>query len=112
MVFSIAQSTTDREHYAEAPIAELVRSSEAILGQPDLGRLMGVSTQTLGRWQHGASPRPDREQRMRRLARVVDELKHSFTGPAGITAWLEAPTPGWVNAPQRCLTPKRASRWW
>jgi uncharacterized protein (DUF2384 family) len=63
--------------------------------QGDIARVVGVSRRTLQRWLSSADsavPAGNNEARLRVVARIVNHLRHSFTGP-GTLRWLERPNP-------------------
>jgi hypothetical protein len=72
----------------------------------DLARVLEVSTATLRRWADpsvGTSPKGDEARRVRVLAKVVNQLRWSFS-PVGVIQWLERPHPSLKGeAPQALL---------
>ena len=63
--------------------------------QAEVARILDVSPRTFQRWlseTDTAAPTGDDEMRLRIVARLVNHLRHSFTGP-GALRWLERPHP-------------------
>lgn len=63
--------------------------------QGSLAELLGVSTRTLQRWVSKADtvqPEGDDARRVRVVARIVNHLRHSLTGP-GVVRWFSLPHP-------------------
>ena len=80
---------------ADRPPAQLLGWLFETVGtsQAETARMVGVSLRTLQRWLRGdARPGPGETARIRRLARIVNEVRFALT-PEGVTAWLERPTP-------------------
>jgi hypothetical protein len=61
--------------------------------QRDLADLLGVDLRRFQRWisaRERTRPEGEEARRLRALARVVGQLRHSFT-PAGVVAWFDWP---------------------
>jgi hypothetical protein len=85
----------EREPIGEdQPANEVARWLEGVLpsvAQPRKARLLGVSPRTYQRWISDQSlPAGADERRLRVLARIVNQLRHSLTGP-GVVDWFEQP---------------------
>ena len=87
----------DREPIGEdRPVHDVVRWLDATLGsvsQPRKAELLRVSPRTYQRWiseQGSARPGGEDERRLRIVARIVNQLRHSLTGP-GVVDWFEHP---------------------
>lgn len=80
----------------ERPVAEVAHWLDAALGsvsQPKKAQLLQVSPRTYQRWISDREPtRPsgEDERRLRIVARLVNQLRHSLTGP-GVVDWFEHP---------------------
>lgn len=90
----------EMQPYSEdAPVREVLAKTVEILAAPQktLADLLGVSVRQLQRWlaHEGAGPAADDAARIRVVGQVVNQLRHSFTGP-GVVAWFyrEHPTLG------------------
>jgi uncharacterized protein (DUF2384 family) len=87
---------------------ELVRwlLDQEEIPRSDLARVLEVSTATLRRWADPsvtASPKGDEARRLRVLAKVVNQLRWSFSA-VGVIQWLERPHPSLKGeAPQVLL---------
>jgi hypothetical protein len=74
-------------------IAMWLDSQLASVSQPRKAELLQVSPRTYQRWvSHRESVRPsgEDERRLRIVARIVNQLRHSLTGP-GVVEWFEHP---------------------
>jgi hypothetical protein len=87
----------DREPIGEdRPVHDVVRWLDATLAsvsQPRKAELLHVSPRTYQRWvsdQGSARPGAEDERRLRIVARIVNQLRHSLTGP-GVVDWFEHP---------------------
>lgn len=87
----------DREPIGEdRPASEVARWLEATLpsvAQPRKASLLGVGSRTYQRWiseRESTSPSGSDERRLRVVARIVNQLRHSLTGP-GVIDWFEHP---------------------
>ena len=85
----------EREPIGEdQPATEVARWLEATLpsvSQPRKARLLGISLRTYQRWisdREPTTPSGDEERRLRVVARLVNQLRHSLTGP-GVVEWFE-----------------------
>ena len=61
------------------------------MSQPRKAELLRVSPRTYQRWiseRDSAQPSSDDERRLRVVARIVNQLRHSLTGP-GVVDWFE-----------------------
>ena len=74
------------------------------LAQADLAVVLDVSTRELQRWlaPEARGPSGDHESRVRVVAQLVNQLRHSFTAP-GVMKWFERPHPVLGVAPIRWL---------
>jgi len=74
-----------------APVRDvLVRTVDAVAApQKTLAELFGVSVRQLQRWlgDDGPEPAADDAARIRAVGQVVNQLRHTFTGP-GVVAWF------------------------
>jgi hypothetical protein len=87
----------DREPIGEdRPAHEVARWLDAKLAsvsQPRKAELLRVSARTYQRWvsdQEPGRPSGEDERRLRIVARIVNQLRHSLTGP-GVVEWFEHP---------------------
>jgi hypothetical protein len=87
----------DREPVGEdRPATEVARWLEATLpsvAQSRKARLLGVGLRTFQRWisdREATTPTGEDERRLRVVARIVQQLRHSLTGP-GVVEWFEHP---------------------
>jgi hypothetical protein len=87
----------DREPIGEdRPAHDLARwldSKLASVSQPKKAELLHVSPRTYQRWvsdQESVRPSGEDERRLRVVARIVNQLRHSLTGP-GVVEWFEYP---------------------
>ena len=76
---------------------EIARWLLATLDVPQqrVAALLGVGGRTFQRWVSASdltAPGGEDAARLRLLARLTNQLRHSFTGP-GVVAWLEEPHP-------------------
>lgn len=73
---------------------ELVRWLLDVTGatSTELADLLDVSPSTVRRWSSGSKPSSHDERRLRVIAGVVVNLRHSLT-PAGVILWLTTPHP-------------------
>jgi hypothetical protein len=80
----------------EQPAGEVARWLEATLPSVSQARkaaLLGISPRTYQRWiseRDTTSPAGEDERRLRVVARLVNQLRHSLTGP-GVIEWFEHP---------------------
>jgi uncharacterized protein (DUF2384 family) len=87
----------ERPADADRPLAPTLRWLVTTVAAPqaDLADLFGVSPRTLQRWlseSDPTGPSGDDAMRVRLVARVVAQLRHSFTGP-GTLRWFLRPHP-------------------
>jgi len=87
----------DRQPVGEdRPASEVARwldSALAAVSQPRKAELLHVSPRTYQRWisaRESAHPSGEDERRLRIVARIVNQLRHSLTGP-GVVDWFEHP---------------------
>lgn len=96
----VAQIIEDAPYAADVPAGEVLRNLVTTLNVPqrDVAELLGIAPRTLQRWLgHGASvPSGEEESRVRLVAQLVNQLRHSFT-PTGIVAWFKRKHP-WLDA--------------
>lgn len=83
--------------YEERSVKEIARWLAHCLetSQASLADLLGVSTRTLQRWiseTDTAQPEGEDARRVRVVARIVNHLRHSLTGP-GVVRWFSLPHP-------------------
>jgi DNA-binding transcriptional regulator YiaG len=80
----------------EQPVAEVVRwlDDKLPVSQQLKADLLGVSERTYQRWvsdrESSSQPSGDDERRVRVVARIVGQLRHSLTGP-GVIDWFGHP---------------------
>jgi len=83
--------TENRPYSDAAPVGEVLARTADILAAPQktLADLLGVSVRQLQRWlaADGSAPAADDAARIRVVGQVVNQLRHSFTGP-GVVAWF------------------------
>lgn len=102
-----------RDLLAEEPVMEDRPSKQVAqwllandeLPRVDLARILDVSPSTLRRWADPsatASPRGDEARKLRILARVINQLRWSFTSP-GVIEWLVRPHPSLKGDPPETL---------
>jgi hypothetical protein len=79
-----------------APVRDVLIKTADALGVPQktLADLLGVSVRQLQRWlaPGGSEPAADDAARIRAVGNVVNQLRHSFTGP-GVMAWFDRQHP-------------------
>jgi hypothetical protein len=87
----------DREPIGEdrpaAEVATWLDEALASVSQPKKAELLGVSPRTYQRWisdREPAHPGGEDARRLRVIARLVNQLRHSLTGP-GVVDWFEHP---------------------
>jgi hypothetical protein len=82
---------SNRPVSADAPVRDVLAFTVAALSVPqkDIAELLAVSTRQLQRWlsKDGPQPTADDEARIRIVGQLVNQLRHSFTGP-GVLAWF------------------------
>ena len=107
----------DREPIGEdRPAHEVALWLDATLAsvsQPRKAELLHVSPRTYQRWisdQEAVRPSGEDERRLRIVARIVNQLRHSLTGP-GVVDWFEHPRADLGGAtPVRCPRRPRQAR--
>ena len=89
-----------------APVRDvLIKTADAVgVPQKELAELLGVSVRQLQRWltPQGPEPAADDAARIRAVGNVVNQLRHSFTGP-GVMAWFDRQHPGLRSRPIELL---------
>lgn len=89
-----------------APIRDvLAETADAVnVPQKDLAALLGVSVRQLQRWisPDGSQPVGEDAARIRVVGNVVNQLRHSFTGP-GVMNWFDRPHPVLRSRPSMLL---------
>jgi hypothetical protein len=81
------------EDRAANDVALWLDSKLASVSQPRKADLLHVSPRTYQRWisdRESARPSGEDERRLRIVARIVNQLRHSLTGP-GVVDWFEHP---------------------
>jgi uncharacterized protein (DUF2384 family) len=80
----------------DAPVREVLSKTAQVLAAPQkaLADLLGVSVRQLQRWlaDDGTAPAADDASRIRIVGQLVNQLRHSFTGP-GVIAWFSREHP-------------------
>ncbi|QUR68722.1 hypothetical protein [Mycobacterium spongiae] len=83
--------TENQPYNDHVPVRDVLASTAQILAapQPTLAKLLGVSVRQLQRWlaHQGREPTAEDAARIRAVGQVVNQLRHSFTGP-GVVAWF------------------------
>lgn len=87
----------DNQPYSDdAPVRDVLGRTAEVLAAPQktLADLLGVSVRQLQRWlaHDGTEPAADDAARIRVVGQVVNQLRHSFTGP-GVVAWFNRQHP-------------------
>lgn len=81
----------NRPYADDAPVRDVLTRTAEVLVTPQktLADLLGVSVRQLQRWlaHDGTEPAADDAARIRAVGQVVNQLRHSFTGP-GVVAWF------------------------
>jgi hypothetical protein len=83
---------TENQPYSDdAPVREVLAKTVEVIAAPQktLAGLFGVSVRQLQRWlaDDGPEPAADDAARIRVVGQLVNQLRHSFTGP-GVVAWF------------------------
>ena len=95
-----------RPYDADTPVRDVLARAATVMTVPqrDLAGLLGVSTRQLQRWlaADGPAPAGDDEARVRIVAQLINQLRHTFTGP-GVLAWFRRKHPQLGVAPQEWL---------
>jgi hypothetical protein len=74
-------------------VARWLESTLPSVPQPRKAGLLGVGLRTYQRWisdRASTTPTGEDERRLRVVARIVNQLRHSLTGP-GVIEWFEHP---------------------
>jgi hypothetical protein len=74
-------------------VARWLETTLPLVSQQRKARLLRVSPRTYQRWvsvHEPTTPSGDEERRLRLVARIVNQLRHSLTGP-GVVEWFERP---------------------
>jgi hypothetical protein len=83
--------TENQPYNDDAPVRDVLARTAEILAAPQktLADLLGVSVRQLQRWlgEDGPEPAADDAARIRAVGQLVNQLRHSFTGP-GVVAWF------------------------
>jgi hypothetical protein len=83
--------TENQPYNDNAPVREVLARTAEVLATPQkrLADLLGVSVRQLQRWlaDDGPEPATDDAARIRAVGQIVNQLRHSFTGP-GVVAWF------------------------
>jgi uncharacterized protein (DUF2384 family) len=81
----------NQPYHDDVPVRQVLARTVDALATPQktLAELVGVSVRQLQRWlaHDGSEPASDDAARIRVVAQVVNQLRHSFTGP-GVVAWF------------------------
>ncbi len=89
-----------------APVRDVLIKTAHVVGVPqkELAELLGVSVRQLQRWlaPDGPDPSGDDAARIRAVGNIVNQLRHSFTGP-GVMAWFDRQHPVLKNRPSKLL---------
>jgi transcriptional regulator with XRE-family HTH domain len=94
---TLARGKREREEVTPKTIASL--RHKLGLSQERMGRLAGVSTRTVARWENGdVEPEPLFKKRLAGLGAVVRALE-DVGDPADVVDWLETPDPRFHNQP-------------
>lgn len=81
------------EDQSSREIARWLEEKLASVPQQRKADLLGVGLRTYQRWvseRESAAPSGDDDRRLRVVARIVNQLRHSLTGP-GVIEWFEYP---------------------
>lgn len=96
MRFLLARLAEHHEVAEDQPVTDVARWFDQVLpgvSQRRKSSLVGVGQRTYQRWirrDDPTHPSADDERRLRLLARLTKQLRHSLTGP-GVVDWLEHP---------------------
>jgi uncharacterized protein (DUF2384 family) len=104
---ALVDMVEDRPVSADLPVGEVLHNlvDMANVPQADLADLLGVAPRTLQRWLTATGarvPSGDDDARIRVVAQVVNQLRHSFTGPGGVK-WFYRKHPVLGVAPVKWL---------
>jgi len=81
------------EDRSSREVARWLEEKLASVPQPRKADLLGVGLRTYQRWiseRESGAPTGDDDRRLRVVARIVNQLRHSLTGP-GVVDWFEHP---------------------
>ena len=82
---SVTHIIENRPYNDDVPVREVLTKTADTLATPQktLADLLGVSVRQLQRWlgHDGPEPAADDAARIRAVGQVVNQLRHSFTGP-------------------------------
>ncbi|AKS34272.1 helix-turn-helix domain-containing protein [Mycolicibacterium goodii] len=96
----------DRPYSADAPVSEILTNTVETLSVPqkDVADLLGVSVRQLQRWLSGGGSEPSADDagRIRVVGQIVNQLRHTFTGP-GVLAWFRREHPALGRPPIELL---------
>lgn len=96
-----------RPYGDDIPISDVLAATMAIIDAPQTAtaELFGVSVRQLQRWlaPGGAQPAGIDAARVRIVAQIANQLRHTFTGP-GVLAWFTRVHPMLGRAPIDMLT--------
>ncbi|OBG12521.1 hypothetical protein A5765_14275 [Mycolicibacterium celeriflavum] len=94
--------TEEQPYIVDAPVRDVLARTVETLDAPqkDVAELLGVSIRQLQRWlaEGGSDPAADDAGRIRAVGRIVNQLRHTFTGP-GVLAWFRRRHPTLGRAP-------------
>lgn len=86
----------NRPYQDDASVRDVLTRTADTLAAPQkaLGELFGVSVRQLQRWlaTAGSQPAAAEAARIRVVAQIVNQLRHTFTGP-GVLAWFSREHP-------------------
>jgi len=89
----IADRAPVGEDRPSAEIARWLDETLATVSQQRKAELLGVGLRTFQRWiadRNGTTPSAADDRRLRVVARIVNQLRHSLTAP-GVVGWFEYP---------------------
>jgi hypothetical protein len=96
----VAQIIEDAPYAADVPTGQVLHNLVTALNVPqrDIAELLGIAPRTLQRWLAAGATLPsgEEESRVRLVAQLVNQLRHSFT-PTGVVAWFKRKHP-WLDA--------------
>ncbi|WP_025736642.1 hypothetical protein [Mycobacterium genavense] len=96
----------NRPYNDDAPVRDVLSKSAEVLAAPQktLAELLGVSVRQLQRWRadDGTKPAAEDAARIRVVGQLVNQLRHSFTGP-GVIAWFDREHPVLGRQPIKLL---------
>jgi hypothetical protein len=89
----IAERAPIGEDQPATDVARWLETTLPSVSQQRKAQLLRVSLRTYQRWVSATTtPSGDEERRLRVVARLVNQLRHSLTGP-GVVEWFERPRP-------------------